>query len=269
MSLTAPPPVPPHRRPSDADPGDRISAWYAASRRRLGVSEDEWYSPAVERLLDALACDEPLAPAVAELGNARGSAGFDLRETVSDLVALAEVLPADEADRLHDLGTTAALSSWADAFIDRVHSPACVDSLTGLVTLGYLRIRIEEVYRECEQRGVTASEAYALLVAPVPPRSVSPFVRLAGRIEAARIVRARFPGGETAAYTDPDLLLVLAPMDARIGRRTEALENDLAAQRSLRPLPSPRCRIEPLAPRMRDTYALLDRIVAIGQRSVG
>ncbi len=261
MTFTAPPTL-----PSDADPGDRISAWYAASRRRLGVSEDEWYSPAVERLLEALASDEPLAPAVAELGNARGTAGFDLRETVSDLVALAEVLPADEADRLHDLGTATALSTWADAFIDRVHAPACVDSLTGLATFGYLHIRIEEVYRSCAERGVSPTEDHALVVAPVPPRSVSPFVRLAARIEAARIVRLRFPGGETAAFTEPDLLVVLAPMDSRIGRRTEGLESDLSAQRSLRPVASPRCRIEPLAPRMRDTYELLDRIVAVSHR---
>ena len=97
MSITAPPPS-----PSDADPDDIRSAWYAASRRRLGLTEAAWYDPAVEHVIQALTLDEPLDAAVTELGNARGSAGFDLRETASDLDALAEILPADTADRIHD-----------------------------------------------------------------------------------------------------------------------------------------------------------------------
>ena len=37
-------------------------------------------TPAVEHVIQALTLDEPLDAAVTELGNARGSAGFDLRE---------------------------------------------------------------------------------------------------------------------------------------------------------------------------------------------
>ena len=131
VSITAAPPS-----AEDADPDDRRSAWYAASRRRLGLAEDVWYDPAVEHVLEALARHEPIDEAVTELGSARGVAGFDLRETASDLDALAEVLPREDAQVLADRATVAALSAWADAFIDRVHPPACVDAMTGLVTLG-------------------------------------------------------------------------------------------------------------------------------------
>jgi hypothetical protein len=189
---------------------------------------------------------------------------------VTDLVALAEVLPADEARRLHDLGTTAALSSWADAFIDRVHAPACVDSVTGLATLAYLRVRLEEVYRDGRARSIPAGEEHALVVVSLPPRSASPFARLAARIDGSRAVRTRFPGGETAAAVEPDLVLVLAPRDEALGRRVQRLDADLAAIRSLRPTPPrARCRIEPLAPRLRDTHASVDRIIALCTPSPG
>lgn len=262
MSITVPPPSPPGEDPGPDD-GGRVAAWFAASRRRLGVSEDEWYSPAVEHLLAALADDEPLAPAVAELGNARGTAGFDLRETVTDLEALIEVLPEPEAGRLNELSTTAALTTWADAFIDKVHPPACVDNLTGLATTGFLRARLEEVYRECAAADREPADAYALVVGRVRPRSTYPFVRLTARIQVARHTRAHFPGGETAVFDEPDRLLVLAPVDERLAPRVEALGAALDAERSLAEHPGgPRCRVERLPRELDRAMAMIDRALA-------
>ena len=173
MSITARPPT-----PSGADPDDLRSAWYAASRRRLGLTEAVWYDPAVEPVIRALTLDEPLDAAVTELGHARGSAGFGLRETAADLAALAEILPTETAERIHDEGIP-ALSAWADAFIDRVHPPACVDALTGLVTPAYLRVRLAEVHRECNDRRLGVSHAYALVV--VGPKEFPTLLRSIGK----------------------------------------------------------------------------------------
>jgi len=222
VSITAPPPS-----PSGADPDGLRSAWFAASRRRLGLTEDLWYDPAVEQVIEAITRDLPLDAAVSQLGNARGSAGFDLRETASDLDALAEILPVETAERIHDEGTVPALSAWADAFIDRVHAPACVDTMTGLATLAYLRVRLVEVHRECHDRRIRAGDAYALVVAGPHRAATTPLARLAARLRAGRCLRDWFPGGETACHLDADRVLVLAPRDDRLEPRTRGLAADL------------------------------------------
>ena len=223
MSITAPPPA-----TEDADPDDRRSAWYAASRRRLGLAEDVWYDPAIEHVLDAVARKVPLEEAVTELGSARGVAGFDLRETASDLDALAEVLPREEAEELVERATVAALSAWADAFIDRVHPPACVDAMTGLVTLGYLRVRLTEVYRECDSRHARPGDAYALVVTGPMTRATSPLARVAARLNAGRAIRDWFPGGESACHLDELRVAVLSPQSEDLDGRAHGLALDLA-----------------------------------------
>jgi hypothetical protein len=223
VSITAPP-----SSAADADSGDdRRSAWYAASRRRLGLAEDVWYDPAVEHVLEALARKEPIDEAVTELGSARGVAGFDLRETASDLDALAEVLPADEA-QVADRATVAALSAWADAFIDRVHPPACVDAMTGLVTLAYLRVRLSEVYRECDTRGVRPSETHALVITGPATRPPTPLARMAARLRAGRCIRDWFPGGESACHLDDERVAILSPQHDHLDGQANGLAMDLA-----------------------------------------
>ncbi len=246
MSITARPPT-----PSGADPDDLRSAWYAASRRRLGLTEAVWYDPAVEPVIRALTLDEPLDAAVTELGHARGSAGFGLRETAADLAALAEILPTETAERIHDEGIS-ALSAWADAFIDRVHPPACVDALTGLVTPAYLRVRLAEVHRECNDRRLGVSHAYALVVVgPAHPAPTS-LARLAARLRAGRCLRDWFPGGESACHLDGERVLVLAPRDDRLAPRTRGLAAELDGDGP--GLSS----IRPVADRLQDAQGQLD-----------
>jgi hypothetical protein len=216
------------------------------------LTEDDWYDPAVEHVLDALAHDEPIEDAATELGNARGWAGFDLRETATDLDALTEVLPAELAGRLQDEGTVAALSAWADAFIDRVHPPACVDAMTGLATLAYMRVRLAEVHRECQDRGIRPGDAFVLVVTgPLEP-PLTPLTRLAARLRAGRCIRDWFPGGETACHLDGARVAILAPNDDRLAPRARGLATDLAGGGPVLN------HIEPLGNRPQDTQRRLD-----------
>jgi hypothetical protein len=248
---------------SGSNGDDRRSAWYAAARRRLGLTEDDWYDPAVEHVLDAVARNESIDEAVTELGSARGVAGFDLRETASDLDALAEVLPESEVGDLAQGATIAALSAWADAFIDRVHPPACVDALTGLVTLAYLRVRLTEVYRDCEAQGRRPGEAYALVVVGPAHRPADPLARLAGRLAAGRHVRDWFPGGESASHLDDALLAILSPRAYDLERRARGLANVLSdGGRG-------RVQISPLPSEHDDGQRWLDELASATGRSPG
>jgi hypothetical protein len=244
-----------------SDPADRRSAWYAASHRRLGLTEAAWWDPAVEHVIQALDRDEAIEDAAAELGAARGLAGFDLRETVLDLDALAEVLPRPEVDHLGGLGTISALTAWADAFIDRAHPPACVDALTGLVTPAYLRVRLGEVHRDCADRGVLPTLSYALVIIGPGSAPPTPLARLTHRLKAARCVRNWFPGAETACHLDADRLAILAPVDDRLGPRARGLAEDLAMDGE-----PARSHIEPLADRLADSHRRLDALLTVEAR---
>jgi hypothetical protein len=255
VSITAPPP------PSDnAEPDDRRSAWYAASRRRIGLTEDVWDDPAVQHVLDAIERHEPLEEAATELGNARGVAGFDLRETVHDLDALAEVLPREEAQVLADRATVAALSAWADAFIDRVHPPACVDAMTGLVTLAYLRVRLTEVYRECDAGHTSPSTAYALVVTGPASRPPTPLARVAARLRAGRCIRDWFPGGESACHLDDERVAILSPQTDELHGRANGLAVDLAGDGP------PHFLLEPLPDDHHVAQRRLDELASVSGR---
>jgi hypothetical protein len=223
------------------------------------VAEDVWYDPAVEQVLDALARHESIEAAVTELGSARGVAGFDLRETASDLDALAEVLPDEEAE-VADAATVAALSAWADAFIDRVHPPACVDALTGLVTVAYLRVRLTEVYRECDERHLPASSAYALVVTGPAPHASTPLARLATRLRAGRCIRDWFPGGESACHLDEERVAVLARQDDRLTARAHGLARELAAGGPVR------LQVEALPEDLHTAQRRLDELASVSGR---
>ena len=157
--------------------------------------------------------------------------------------------------RNHDEGTVPALSAWADAFIDRVHAPACVDALTGLVTPAYLRVRLVEVHRDSNDRHRPAGDAYALVVAGPARPSVTPLDRLAARLRAGRCLRDWFPGGESACHLDRDRVLVLAPRDDRLEPRTRGLAADLDGD-------GPgRLAIWPVADRLADAQRQVDALV--------
>ena len=212
-------------------------------------------------MLEALARHEPIDDAVVELGTARGGAGFDLWETASDLEALAEISPETEVGGLADSATVAALSAWADAFIDRVHPPACVDALTGLVTLGYLRVRLSEVYRECEAGHRRPGEAYALVVVGPTRRAADPLARLTGRLHAGRCTRQWFPGGESACHVDDALLAILSPRTPDLDERAAGLA------RALGDGPG-RHQVTPLPPDHDDGQRWLDELASATGRSL-
>jgi hypothetical protein len=151
----------------------------------------------------------------------------------------------------------AALSAWADAFIDRVHPPACVDALTGLATLAYLRVRLTEVYRECDDRHMSPGSAYALVVTGPAVRASSPLARLATRLRAGRCIRDWFPGGETACHLDDERVAVLAPLDDRLPRRASGLARALAGNGPVR------VHIEALPDLHDDGQHRIDRLASV------
>ena len=199
------------RRPGDHQPvQDLVSRWFEDSHARLGIPRQQWFHPSVHELLASLDEGRDPQPALERLGTARGSAGLTLAETIADLKALVELLPSRLQPKIDRLATAAALSTWADAFVETVHSASCVDGLTGLATVGFLRVRLEQVYRHCRLLGLEPGDAHSLVVVRLHVDAPSPFTRLTHQVRVASFLRACFRGGETLTVSKPDTFFVLA-----------------------------------------------------------
>ena len=68
--------------------------WGSSSRRRLGLSRQQWHNPATVDLVDAIAQGRDLTEALRAVGEARAWAGLSLDETLADLGVLAGLVPS-------------------------------------------------------------------------------------------------------------------------------------------------------------------------------
>jgi len=68
--------------------------WGSSSRRRLGLSRQQWHNPATVDLVDAIAQGRDLTEALRAVGEARAWAGLSLDETLADLDVLAGLVPS-------------------------------------------------------------------------------------------------------------------------------------------------------------------------------
>lgn len=209
---------------------DRLTAeWFARSHDRTGMSRQTWYHPAVEALLRAGLTAEPLDGPLADLAAARGSAGLDIGETLADIEAFIDVLPAARRTEVDRVRTARCLDAWSEAFIGRMIAPSCNDSLTGLATMDFLRGRLSEVYRHCAALDMAPGAAFALVAVHALAPSSSPFIRMTDRIRIARTLRAHFPGGETIAMSEGGTAFVLTSTGPGLRDRIDAVLDTLRA----------------------------------------
>ena len=207
---------------------DLVDIWGHESRDRLGISRQQWHHPAVRELLDALETGDSLEGPLVRLGEARGSVGLGLDETVEDLRALVRLLPERTSSRLDGLDAAAVVgTAWTESFLSTVVRPGCTDNLTGLSTREFLEARLEQLYRHCQHLGLAAGSAYALIVVDAQPDSISPFSRLARRLRLASDLRASFPGGDTLAVLGDNLLVAVVATSPELDDTVEELRRDV------------------------------------------
>jgi hypothetical protein len=209
---------------------DLASVWCRTSRERLGLSRQQWYHPAVQEVLDSLDLGLDLTWPLARLGEARAAAGVSLRTTLEDLDVLAGLLPVEPAFSLDRLSAAAAV---ADAWLEAAPTgaePACVDAFTGLMTSHFLRGRLEQVYRNGAQLGVSAPSSYVLVVVHLVTNPVSGFATMAQRLRAANALRACFPSADTLAVIEPSVLTALVEAPSNVDEWIGALEAELPDQ---------------------------------------
>ena len=235
--------------------------WRATSLRSVWLHEDDWYHPAVDAIVEALAAGTPHLPACERLGLARAHSGCGITETIDDLMCLIgspDGPPAAEALR-------ALCTGWAEGQAEPRSAELLQDPETGLRTAGYLAARIDEVYGAASRRGTRAPETHALVVVDVGLDQISPWQRIARSASMGRTLADAFGEGHPMAAIgggtfvalverDDDLLATLD--DLRILIKQDA--GDLGVSTILRQ--PPRIWLESLPGTAAEAAALLDRL---------
>lgn len=186
-------------------------AWRRASFVRGWRIPGDWWTPAVDAVLDAVIEEDGLAGPCARLGAARAEAGVGLAEAFDDLFSFFAVLhrlpPAFVVRRFAE--------SYAESAPEAENSTESIDPLTGFARVDYLRHRLGEVYREAAALGVRAHTRHGLLSVrfdTLPPG----WGDVTSRLAAGRVLRSTFSRGETIANVGPSVTAVLTAHDVSV-----------------------------------------------------
>lgn len=247
------------------------SRWRAASLAAGWRFPSDWGVPEVDDVCQSVLSGADVAAALACLGAARARAGAGLEETLADLAALHAVLTADAGglvvanpdDTPAPLLRTTALA-WADAAMGELSAVRACESLTGLGTTEYLRVRLGEVYRAGRRGGFSPADTFVLLVVCVDLTRTAGWPRLVAMALVAEVLREVFDGGESLAVLGPSVAAVLAERGRGLAER--ALETRLRiAERfrvdaALRGVCRPEIRVERLPRSENAVQATVDRL---------
>ncbi|GAB3657933.1 hypothetical protein GCM10027589_18220 [Actinocorallia lasiicapitis] len=222
-------------------------AWRNQSMHTWTIPTD-WWTPAVEEIVEAIVQARPAGPAACHLGLARGRAGIGIGETLDDLAALATAV--GWPDPPHAL-VRALAEGWAEAGVTSEASPTCEDPLTGLATLPYLRSRLAEIYREAAADDRSAAETHTLILIELIDDYPS-WRRVARAIVVGHDLRSVFPGGETLTLLPPSHAAALVPLRPSLPLQTARLRRALRNTAQI--------WLERLPPTHHDALALLEAL---------
>ncbi|MEP7764719.1 hypothetical protein [Sanguibacter sp. 25GB23B1] len=235
--------------------------WRATSLQTVWLHEDDWYHPAVDAIVEALADGTTSLPACERLGLARAHNGCSIGETIDDLMCL--LGPRGGTDVSAAL--RALCSGWAEGQNAPLGAQGCTDPETGLHTVGHLAARLAEVYGSARLRGTAASESHALVVVDVGLDQVAPWQRIARSASMGRTLidtfgpshpMASLGGGTFAVLVERDDELLATLDDLRILIKQDA--GDLGVSTILRR--PPRIWIETLPATATEGTTLLGRL---------
>ena len=208
-------------------PGQTLAAWL----ERIGADGQ----PVDMRLIEAAAdlvetmSSRPagLVGALSRFGNTLGADGWPIVQVSEWLHLLTRLVPREQRKQLGHYSAHASVAQgWAEGFVRGAHSGMCIDPTTGLMTTMVLRLRLREIYQQCQVTRTMPSELYTIVVIDIDTRGDS---RLDADLLTACVADAvlgTFREGETIARAG-HRILVLAATTAATQHRAEALSDRL------------------------------------------
>lgn len=194
--------------------GDQLRAqWWQLASGYGWATEIEWRLQSVDALCEALSDGRDPWAAAERLGFERAAASIPLSEALVDIDLLASLVSTQMAETLR----RAVSLGWSA----RTSTPpiGIVDPLTGLTSLGYLQVRLGEVYRALDAKRLQPDEVALVLVRIESTQSG--LGRNLPMMLLAEGMRAIFDAGETLSMVSETTMAVLARRDAELARRIE------------------------------------------------
>jgi hypothetical protein len=199
------------RTPPGAE--ELLERWRLGSLDAAWSRPSDWYDPAVDALVEAVAERRDAVPAADRLGRARAAVGVGLTEALDDLAALYLAAGTSEPP----LPVVRALAeAWVDAGVSPVRSRACEDPLTGLATASYLRLRMKETYARAARTHVPASLTHCLVVLDAQLAEAHPWQRMARACVLGAAMAEVFDGGDPLAALPGGRFVALARRDEEL-----------------------------------------------------
>jgi hypothetical protein len=187
------------------------------------------------------------------LGEQRAEVGTHLYEARGDLAVALDLTRAGTHRRLAVLD--ALTIGWAEVGVERLAAVPLVDERTDMATLGYLRLRLREAYREAALRGRDVATDFVLVV--VETEHTGHW--LVGETRLTTLHSAleyAFVGGESIVAVTPRRAVALAARDEpRLSDSLARLRGELRWALDEGRLPSVRCWRQSL-PRRADELSL-------------
>jgi hypothetical protein len=203
---------------------------------------DEWQTPAVEAVCEALTHGSDDAAALGEscraLGEQRALVGVALEEARADLDLLARLTAADPQVRA--CAVDALTVGWATCTVDRLLGNTGVDPLTEYATISYLAARLAEIYAEARVTNARVSETHVIVVVATE-RANDRLVRQTRMITLHSALRFAFIGGESLVSLGPARAAALAlRSEPRLADSLAVLRSELRIAQAEDRLPSAR-----------------------------
>lgn len=148
-------------------------------------------------LVEAINTDEYRVPAALQrFGRRLGLLGMLLEEVAASVDRLTVLTPGSRCLQTFSAGISLA-SGWSYGHLYGAHEADCVDGLTGLATLGVLRLRIEQVADQSAWLGVALEQSYCIVVIDTDVGATDVFESEIAMMSIAEQLRSHYCAGET------------------------------------------------------------------------
>jgi hypothetical protein len=198
---------------------DTRERWRTASLTDVWLRPGDWYHPAVDAVVEAVADGRsPEAPAH-RLGVARSSAGIGLDETLEDVACLYRAVgaPVDV-----DVVRGAALG-WVQGREREPTLSGVRDPATGLPTVDYLGERLRETYGRATGAALPVSETHCLVVVDVAVDELDAWQRMARAASVGRTLDQVFGSGHPMASLSDGVFAVLCERSPDVARLSQSV----------------------------------------------
>ncbi len=202
-----------------------LAEWREASVDSVWLRPTDWYTPAVDALVEAIESSLDTAPAAARLGEARAFAGVGITESIDDLGV---VFRAAGYEDTPIRSVRALCEGWTQGMSHTQTSTGMRDPESGLGTVDYLSQRLVEVYARAEQQGRSVRDTHAIVIVDVSVVDSDVWQRIARNAAVGAALRGAYGEGHPMAHLADGLYAVLVSRGPQLGTGIAALREHIS-----------------------------------------